>query len=178
MDQMFFSFKRAHHACLRFMRPMLAQFGLTPARVDLMTALKLDRTQTGVTKLLGLARATVSEMLARLEELGLITRWRYRRTKLIFLTKKGQEALQAAIDVGVNTGFVPLSVDAVLTARNPEIDPLPRRFEVEGLCIAVRRAFGDFAGPDLYFGWHPDEWLGAILDPDDPEDLARFAPQS
>src|SRR5512140_1029781 len=79
VDQVFFSLKRAHHATLGFMRKELKEFGLTPARVDFFAAIRLEMTQSGVQKRLGLAASTVSEMLAKLEELGLIYRERFRR---------------------------------------------------------------------------------------------------
>lgn len=178
MDQVFFSLKRAHHATLGFMRPWLKRVGLTPARVDVLTALAVENTQLGVQRRLGLAKATISEMLTRLEELGLIWRMRWRRTKVVGLTRKAHELLQRAYDIAINPGHLPVMVDSVLARHDPERDPLPERFAFEVLCGRIRRAFGDRANMDLYYGWHPDEWLGAVLDPDDPDDLARFAPQS
>ncbi len=178
MDQAFFSLKRAHHATLGFMRPLLKRVGLTPARFDLLTALEVENTQLDLRRRLGLAKATISEMLSRLEELGLIRRMRWRRTKFVALTQKACELIQRVYELAINPGHVPVYVDGVLTRFDAEIDPLPERFAFEGLCARIRRAFGDRANPDLYYGWHPDEWLGAMLDPNDPEDLKRFAPQS
>ncbi len=177
VDQVFFSLKRAHHATLGCMRPLLKEFGLTPARVDFLEAIELEETQLGVQQRLGLARSTVCEMLAKLEELGLIWRQRWRRTKVVGLTRKAQEMLQRAYDALVNPGHLPVLIDGVLTTFDPAIDPLPKRFDFEALCGEIRRVFGDRANPDLYYGWHPDEWLNAIIDPSDPNDLARFAPQ-
>ncbi len=176
MDQVFFSLKRAHHATLGFMRPILKKVGLTAARFDLLTALDVEETQQGVQRRLGLAKATISEMLSRLEELGLIWRQRWRRTKVVGLTRKGSELLQRAWDLAINPGHVPVYVDGVLTHFDAATDPLPERFAFEALCGHIRRAFGDRANIDLHYGWHPDEWLDAIIDPDDPSDLARFAP--
>ena len=161
MDQVFFSLKRAHHSVLRFTRPMLAEFGLTPARFDLLTVLELDPTQSGVQRMLGLARATVSEMLARLEELGLVTRMRFRRTKMIFRTRKAEQLMQRAWDACLNSGYVPMTVDGVLTGFDPEIEPFVRRDRVESLCGRFRRAFHDFATAEIY-AWHPDEYLDAL----------------
>ena len=177
VDQVFFSLKRAHHATLAFMRPLLKQFGLTPARVDFLAAIKLELTQSGVQRRLGLARSTISEMLKRLEELGLIWRQRCGRTKVILLRAKAEELLRHAYDALVNPGHLPVFIDGVLTRFDAEIDPLPKRFAFEALCGRLRRVFGDRANEDLYYGWHPDEWLDAIIDPNDPSDVARFAPQ-
>jgi DNA-binding MarR family transcriptional regulator len=178
LDQVFFSLKRAHHATLGFMRPLLKRVGLTPARFDLFTALKVENTQLGLQQRLGLAKATISEMLSTLEKLGLIWRMRCGRTKVVGLTQKACELMQRAYDLALNPGHLPVYVDGVLTRFDAELDPLPERFAFEGLCARIRRAFGDRADLDLYYGWHPDDWLDAIIDPDDPEDLKRFAPQS
>ncbi len=175
MDQVFFSLKRAHHATLGYMRPVLKRVGLTPARFDLLTALEVENTQLGLQQRLGLAKATISEMLSRLEELGLIWRMRWRRTKAVGLTQKACDLIQRAYELAINPGHVPVYVDGVLTRFDAEINPLVERFAFEGLCARIRRAFGDRAELDLYYGWHPEEWLDAILDPDDPEDLKRFS---
>jgi hypothetical protein len=42
MHEAFFSLKRAHHSVLRIGRPLLLDMGLTPARFDLLFALKLN----------------------------------------------------------------------------------------------------------------------------------------
>ena len=175
MDQVFFSFKRTHHAGLRFLRATLEEFGLTPARFDMLSAIRRDFMQSGVQRILGLARATVSEMLARLEELGLVRRKRYRRTKAIWLTAKGRELFRQAQMACVNSGYVPISVDGALTQRDADVDPLIKRFDVEAICGAMRRAFGDRAKSDLYL-WHPDEYLDALIFEGDPDALERFSP--
>src|SRR5512140_283501 len=108
VDQVFFSLKRAHHATLGFMRKQLKEFGLTPARVDFLQAIKLESTQLGVQRRLGLAPSTVCAML---EELGLIWRERFKRTKFIFLRQKAMEMLQRAYDVIVNPGNLPVLLD-------------------------------------------------------------------
>ncbi len=167
MDQVFFSLKRAHHATLGFMRPLLKSVGLTPARFDVLTALEVEETQQGVQARLGLAKATISEMLTRLEELGLIWRQRWRRTKVVGLTTKAHELMQRVFDLAINPGHLPVLIDGVLTRFDPEKDPLPKRFAFENLCGRIRRVFGDRANEDLYYGWHPDEWLGAIVDFDE-----------
>lgn len=173
MDQVFFSFKRAHHAGLRFTRSVLLEFGLTPARFDMLTAVDAARTQSGVQRLLGLARATISEMLQRLEELGLVRRWKSGRTKTVLLTEEGRDRFRRACDACLHSGDVPVAVDAVLTEFDATVDPTLVRSEIEGLCGLLRRAFGDGATQELYL-WHPDEYLDALVSFDEPDALARL----
>ncbi len=164
MDQVFFAVKRAHHAVLKFSRRALARFGVTPARFDMMQAIMLfdGATQLELRKWLGLARSSVSEMLAALERTGLIWRMRHRRTRMVFLSQKGEALFERVFDACLNTGDVPVMVDGVLTDYDAEKDSLQKRFEVHDLCARLRSAFGDSARSDLYPWWHPDEWLEAI----------------
>ena len=77
VHNIFFGLKRAHHGTLRITRKLLAAFGLTAARFDLLYAVKKERRgilQSALRKVLGVSRATVSRMLASLEELGLVRR--------------------------------------------------------------------------------------------------------
>jgi DNA-binding MarR family transcriptional regulator len=181
MDQVFFSVKRAHHATLRFSRKVLATCGLTPARFDFLRAVLQfgSCTQFELRQSLGLARSTISEMLATLERIGLIRRMRYRRTRLIFATDAGERIYQRVFDECLNPGWVALTVDAVLSRYDPEVDSLNERFTVQSVCNRLRRAFGDPVEQDLYGWWHPDEWLCAVgeVDPSRcdtarPEDVA------
>ena len=161
MDQAFFSLKRAHHASLRFLRPLLAEYGLTPARFDFLSAVELDSMQSGVQRILGLARSTVCEMVARLEELGLISRAKFRRTYMILTTPKARELFRRALDGLVNSGLVPIEVDRALTGLRPELGDFAAREEVEAVCERFRSSFGDFACDELY-PWHPDEYIGGL----------------
>lgn len=74
MHAIFFGLKRAHHGTLRITRRILAALGLTAARFDLLYAVKKATrygvNQSALRKVLGVSRATVSRMLASLEERG------------------------------------------------------------------------------------------------------------
>jgi DNA-binding MarR family transcriptional regulator len=180
MDKIFFVVKRAHHATLKFARPLLAQFGLTPARFDLLYALTedgLERTQMALRRALGVARATISEMLSALERIGLVerTRDRDKRTWLVRLTAKGLAAMNAAVEATMHSGFVPVTVDGVLACESHDVDPA---FEREALDCSLRRlrdAFGDCASHSLY-----EEDLdlieGCLIALDDP--LGEFSPDT
>ncbi len=175
---MFFVVKRAHHATLKFARPVLAEFGLTPARFDLLYALTergIDNTQMALRRALGVARATISEMLSALERIGLIARARDRdrRTWRVALTERGRAALDAAVDATMHSGFVPVAVDGILTEHDHDVSEIERRETLEYALSHLRRAFGDGASPRMY-----EEDLdlieGSLIDFDDP--FGEFAP--
>lgn len=155
MDRIFFVVKRAHHATLKFARPILAEFGLTPARFDLLYALTEDgigRTQMALRHALGVARATISEMLSALERIGLVarTRDRDRRTWRVMLTDAGRAALDAAVEATMHSGFVPVAVDGILTERDCDVSELERRESLEYALNHLRRAFGESASRRMY----------------------------
>ena len=189
MDAVFFSFKRGFHATLRCSRPVLAGVGLTPARFDLLYALgrrDAPRTQAALRQMLGLARATISEMLGTLEGLGWVERRRDRddrRTHRVVLTTSGRSLLERAYDAGIASGIVPRAVDWALSRGNLENDSFPVQDTLDSFCKLVRRSFGDTAIAELY-PWHPDEYLGALeavrpsntLLAIDPDALASLAP--
>jgi DNA-binding MarR family transcriptional regulator len=167
MDAVFFSFKRAFHATLRCSRPVLARAGLTPARFDVLYALAREQTactQAELRRMLGVARATMSEMLATLEGLGWIRRVRDRgdgRTRAVSLTAEGRTLLERAYEAGIGSGLVPLAVDSALSCGDAEADTLLAREQLNDFCMIVRRYFGDGAMGELY-PWHPDEYLSGL----------------
>ena len=147
MDQVFFAFKRAHHAALNFARPILRKFSLTPARFDIIVAATIDPTQAGVRRLLGLGRATISEMLGRLEELGIITREKLGRTRRIALTAVGRALFEKAHRACVETREVARSIDTLFTQ---EPDAVACRSVLAAVTTLARRAFADGATRTLY----------------------------
>src|ERR1700744_3159134 len=96
MNDPLFSLKRAHQATLRLTRYVTEPFGLTPARYDMMCALK-QRQKYGMPQkelafVLGVTGATVSRMLDSLEDLGVVRRGRCaydRRRNDVWLTNLG-----------------------------------------------------------------------------------------
>jgi DNA-binding MarR family transcriptional regulator len=172
MDAVFFSLKRAHHATLRWGRRGLRPCGLTPARFDVLfalTRLNVKKTQAGLRWALGVARATISEMLAVLEDIGWIERTRDPddgRTYRVALTGAGRDILERAYAFAVGAGVVPLAVESALTRGDAEEDPFQKRETVDWLCGLIRRYFGDSAVDELY-RWHPDDYLSGLTD--DPE---------
>ena len=142
-----FAAKRAHLGAERFGRRMLRGFGLTPARFDLMKVAS-DRfgiKQTELWRLLGVVRSAVSEMVAILEELGLVRRRRDeldRRTWLVSLTARGREVFERAHDALVESGEITLRVDAVLAGGMVEVDTVQQRYEYVGSSFGIAAAFG------------------------------------
>jgi DNA-binding MarR family transcriptional regulator len=123
MHRIFFGLKRAHHGTLRITRNVLGALGLTAARFDLLYAVKNERyglIQSKLRKVLGVSRATVSRMLASLEELGLVRRSipaADRRQKLVELTTKGRWRIAFAHRHLTRSGWAQLAIDSALAAK-------------------------------------------------------------
>jgi len=167
MHRIFFGMKRAHHGTLRITRKVLATMGLTAARFDLLYAVKKVRRgmmQSALRKVLGVSRATVSRMLASLEELGLVRRTPYegdRRQKFVALTGKGWWRISRAHRHFTRSGWAQLAIDSALSGKYDD-----DRWCKEAACAEangalhatlenVRQGFGDFATLDYPCG--PDE---------------------
>jgi DNA-binding MarR family transcriptional regulator len=99
-----FRTKRAFHSTLRVIKEHLAPDAedlLTPARFDMMFAIvrcsRFVYPQAYLRHLLGVSSVTISRMLRRMEELGLIVRYRDerdRRIKVARLTELGSSLLR------------------------------------------------------------------------------------
>jgi DNA-binding MarR family transcriptional regulator len=167
MHCIFFGLKRAHHGTLRVTRKVLAAMGLTAARFDLLYAVKKVRRgmmQSALRKVLGVSRATVSRMLASLEELGLVRRTPYegdRRQRFVALTGKGWWRISRAHRHFTRSGWAQLAIDSALSGKYDD-----HRWCNEAACAEangalhatlenVRQGFGDFATLDYPSG--PDE---------------------
>ena len=164
MHRVFFGLKRAHHGTLRITRKVLAAMGLTAARFDLLYAVKKVRggmIQSALRKVLGVSRATVSRMLASLEELGLVRRTPCegdRRQKRVALTSKGWWRISRAHRHFTRSGWAQLAIDSALAGKDHD-----DRWCNEGACAAanasldgmlgeIREGFRDFATLDYPSG--------------------------
>jgi len=104
MHEVMFRLKRAHLRAVEFAKPMAALFGLTPARFDVLYAIKESSgyvlTQRQIGEALGLAPATISKIVERMEACGLVRRAtpsHDRRAKCVMMTSRGVDAIGAAM---------------------------------------------------------------------------------
>ncbi len=167
MHGIFFGLKRAHHGTLRVTRKVLAAMGLTAARFDLLYAVKKVRRgmiQSALRKVLGVSRATVSRMLASLEELGLVRRTPYegdRRQKFVALTGKGWWRISRAHRHFTRSGWAQLAIDSALSGEYDdhhwcnEAACAKAAAALDVMLEKVRQGFRDFATLDYPSG--PDE---------------------
>ena len=167
MHQIVFSTKRTFHGFLRGTRKLLASFGLTAARFDLLYVVQdgqrwhsgpRSARQSDIVRKLGVTRSVVSRMVRSLEALGLVTREVAgdARTRTVTLTEKGTRVVRAALHVVLRT------VDRLVTNSLCHGYHLRRdrrlvaMATLEDALWTFRRDFGDRA--TLYFPWgHPDD---------------------
>lgn len=106
MHDILFGVKRAFHKSTWFGRGLLAGYGITPSRFDILYILhnaKLKAAwQSSIRKFLGITAATTSIMVRALEALGLVRRnvSEYdKRQREVWLTERGRELIARAIKV-------------------------------------------------------------------------------
>jgi DNA-binding MarR family transcriptional regulator len=120
MDDIFFGVKRSHLAVNRWALLKLKEFGVTPARLDLMRLIYVRNfrwSQMHLRRRLGVARATISRMLKALEKLGWITREVDpfdRRTRDCLLTYEGRRIVASVMSALVWPKVIAKVVDAAL----------------------------------------------------------------
>ena len=176
MHTVFFALKRAHHGTLRITRSVLTQMGLTAARFDMLYAIKegpkTGMLQSALRRALGVCRATVSRMLASLEELGLVVRTAYphdRRQRRVELTTRGRWRIAFAYRHITRSGWVQLAIDSALV--DSEFEPRWCDFnacvnacsQLRAMLNRLRHGFFDRA--ELDYPWDP--YLIDSFDPDD-----------
>ncbi|HEX3343928.1 MAG TPA: MarR family winged helix-turn-helix transcriptional regulator [Polyangiaceae bacterium] len=168
MNHIAFSTKRAFHGFLRVSRKLLASFGLTAARFDMLYALlssgrpnteSKTLLQSDLRRMLGVTAGVVSRMLHALEELEWVQRKVYefdRRQRVVWLTKLGETRMFRARRVVVRSAER-LVYHAICFGK--ERDPECRFWamsRLEAFLAVFRRHFGDTAR--LYYPWgHPDD---------------------
>jgi DNA-binding MarR family transcriptional regulator len=163
MNAILFGLKRAFQASLRFTRPLVARFGLTAARFDMMYAVHKTENrvrQSDLRRTLGVTAPTVSRMLRSLERLGLVARVRPRfgdtRQRIVTLTVAGRTCIRHAFRAIVRRRVVRRAYDSVLTAGlGARASSIAETDTAEGICRRIRKGFGDIA--TLYYPWHPDD---------------------
>ena len=162
MHFVLFGFKRAHHATLRITRPILAEYGLTPARLDLLQVLRcrelayIQLFQTGIRRILGVSAPTVCRMLQALERLGLVTRRRDSRDlrqRRVSLTDRARVLLRKVLQTHVEDGSMVKRVHQAL-ARHPSVKPpLSLRHELKRVENLFARVLVNLR--DTAVAWEP-----------------------
>jgi DNA-binding MarR family transcriptional regulator len=120
MDDIFFQAKRSHLATNRWVLMKLKEFGVTPARFDLMRMIYVRNFRWAQSELrfaLGVARATISVMVRALVKLGWITREVNpfdRRTLDCVLTYEGRRVVASVMSALVWPKVIAKIVDAAL----------------------------------------------------------------
>jgi DNA-binding MarR family transcriptional regulator len=148
MDDVFFGVKRAHLAVNWWALLRLKEFGITPARFDLMRMIydrNYRRVQSDLRRQLGVARATISRMLRSLEKLGWIERVpneHDRRTRDCVLTYEGRRVVASVMSALIWPKVIAKIVDAAFHTNEVEkersaVEWLARRLVI---AFAIRRA--------------------------------------
>ncbi len=129
MNRVSFAAKRAHLDLMLLNRGALAPMGITPARLDMMQAIRARfdgcQTQGQLAALLGVTRQTVARMSRSLEALGLVVCERAApdlRRVYIMLTDAGQALLARVHRIYIRSGLAGLAAVFALRdgARQPE----------------------------------------------------------
>ncbi len=157
LDPVFFTIKRAYYATLRLTRRALRAMGLTAARFDVLDALYRLGTgcahfQSDLRRGLGVARATISEMMRSLQKVGLVSRRRVGREVIVALTPEGRRRVRRAYYGLVLVGHVGFALDGALAPGERRWPDARRcasaRRHLEALCMRIRLGFGDGAELD------------------------------
>lgn len=157
MHALMFRLKRAFHRSLAHVRPLIADFGLTPARFDMLKVIDSGSSsgfilQSWIRRALGVSRATVSRMLKSLEALGFVVRTPDldKRERRVALTKEGRRRFDEAASDLIVSGAIDLSFAGALT-RTPD---WPQRHEHAAQALerldAIRAGFRDGADDYVY----------------------------
>jgi DNA-binding MarR family transcriptional regulator len=182
MHAVFFGLKRAHQGTLRITREPLREIGLTPARFDLLYAVKKWRhgvLQSVLRKVLGVCRATVSKMLLSLEKRGLVKRSVYphdRRHRLVELTPPGRESICGAQRDFMDDGWAELAFASAIGSTGlyrwySEESCLEAKAWLLARLDALRKGFRDFAS--LEYPWAPYSEFDRLEDEDFDEEAFR-----
>ncbi len=128
MNPVSFAAKRAHLDLMLLNRDALWPLGITPARLDMMQAIRARfdgcQTQGQLAALLGVARQTVARMSRSLEALGLVTCERTApdlRRVYIMLTDAGRALLARVHRIYIRSGLAGLA--AVFALRDDALKP-------------------------------------------------------
>ena len=161
MHQLLFSLKRTHLRALAFQRHAIRPYPLTPARFDMLFAMRKHAgthfKQSDLRRLLGINRATTSRMVRSLEKLGFLERKIYpydRRQRLIRLTKEGTRVLETVEYEVVDYGMIDFGVTHSFAVKWYSEDAVCELLDLEDRFHYARGQL--FDGATFYYDWHPD----------------------
>jgi DNA-binding MarR family transcriptional regulator len=169
MNSTFFSLKRGFLRTVNFARGWLEPFGLTPARFDMLFTLRRGgKLQSQVWRILGLHPSTVSKMMKKLDELGLVFRNgdpENGREVVVRLSPEGEEAVEAVVrELAKEGGAIDAYVRWAVAGPHRRVEKRDVAvLNLEEALLRVRRAFVDSArllyvfDPDA-FEPDPDDW--------------------
>jgi DNA-binding MarR family transcriptional regulator len=145
--------KRAFHCSIQVGIKLTAKFGLTPARFDLLYALKAQGEfwypQRDLRKILGIAPSTLSRMIEALVQRGFLARRRVagdRKRRELAMTRFGRRALRCAFGKIVKSGVAREMVERaiVLDVRGYSPDALHRAtFDLDSTLESAGFAWGN-----------------------------------
>ena len=161
MHQLLFSLKRTHLRALALQRHAIRTFPLTPARFDMLFAMRKhagpDFKQSDLRRLLGINSATTSRMAISLEKLGFLEREIYpydRRQLLIRLTEEGARVLAAVEYEVVDYGMIEFGVTCAFAVKWYSPDAFSELYDLEDRFAYARGQLFDRA--TFYYPFHPD----------------------
>ena len=191
MHAVTFAAKRAHWSSVAFGREVVKSIrDMTPARFDILFVIRVspwidgprqtDVPQDAIWKRLGLSRATMSEMLARLEELGWVRRLRHeddRRRKVVYLTKLGLRRIDDALRIVLRQRTHLRHFEAWARAFKEDQHPLVTIEALRRDVTSIAEGFGDRATHFYDFGYreHDDfDWNIHLRPPPEPTFAERL----
>lgn len=157
MHTVLFSLKRADQSSIALQRGLLEPFGITPARYDMLFAIRRHgfefMQQSHLRRRLGVTAATVSKMVRALEALGLVNRKRSivkdRRQVDVSLTRKGLRLLRKVERCILAPGYLWLAIYSSLSIRHVLDDA--DAGSLKSFLDRLRAGFRDRA--TLHFPW-------------------------
>ena len=161
MHQLLFSLKRTHLRALALSRHAIRPYPLTPARYDMLFAMRKHAgphfKQSDLRRLFGITSATMSRMAISLEKLGYIARERYaydRRQLLIRLTEEGARVLSTVEYEVVDYGMIDFGVTCAFAVNWYSESAISELYNLEERFHFARGQLFDRAS--FYYDWHPD----------------------
>jgi DNA-binding MarR family transcriptional regulator len=162
MHQLFFAVRRAFHCSNQMLSRVLQGYGLTPARFDLLFAIKQfvdGLPQSQLRRLFGVSGPTTSKMLCALEARGLVARTRAPRDRRVLhvrLTALGRRIITRAQRLLRDSGAADLAAESCATPRwwNPAVV-----FEAVDTFDSALRFFRQHLDDRacFFYPWHPDD---------------------